>query len=248
MRPRLASGSPPVADRERTLGVEPAHAPAPPEGALVRRREWRLAAVFVGVFALVEAAVAVLAPAYRLLAWFALYTAISNFCIPWLPHEPAVILYGKLYDPWMVALVGGVATCWMEYFNYRLLGYFARLPRVQAFMSGPSYRRVEGYFSAYPFLSLVVAGLLPVPFAPFRVLAVTSRYPMARYQLAVFAGRTPRYVVLASVGAVLSLPWWAWALICLAFTVPVLWPGLLAGLRAPGPSPVEPVEGRENVQ
>jgi membrane protein YqaA with SNARE-associated domain len=177
---------------------------------------------FIGVFALVLIVV-VFSPAYHSLVWFCLYTAISNFCIPWLPHEPVVLLYGKLNDPLLVAFVGGLATCWIEFFNYKLLTLLTHLQQVQAFTSKHAYQKAEGYFKKCPFLSLVISGFAPIPYAPFRVFAVTSQYPMTKYQLAVFIGRTPRYYILAATGAIMNLPLWAYGLIFAGFLIAGLW-------------------------
>lgn len=184
---------------------------------------WWMYASFIGPFAIGEFLVVTFAPTYHSLVLFCFYTAISNFCIPWLPHEPAVLLYGKLYDPLLVALLGGLATCWIEFFNYKLLMFLTHLRHVEAFTSQKFYGKAEGYFTKFPFVSLLISGCTPFPYAPFRMLAVTTRYPIMKYELAVFAGRTPRYYVLAVTGAVMNLPLWTYGLILLAFVVAALW-------------------------
>jgi membrane protein YqaA with SNARE-associated domain len=199
-------------------------------------------ASFIGVFALVELIVVIFFPAYHSLVWFAFYTAISNFCIPWLPHEPAVLLYGKLYAPLLVAFVGGLATCWMEFLNYKLLTFLANLRQVQAFTSKLAYQKAEGYFRKCPFLSLVISGFTPIPYAPFRVFAVTSQYPMTKYQLAVFVGRTPRYYLLALTGAVMNLPLWTYGLIFVVFLIAALWNRLRVKSQTQQPSSLPPAE------
>mgnify|MGYP000660384515 CR=1 FL=1 len=95
-------------------------------------RALQLGAVFVAAFAVAALAVAVVVPAYQSLVWFAFYTSISNFFVPWLPHEPMVLLYGDLYSPWLVALVGGAATCWMEFLQLLALESLAKSGTDQA--------------------------------------------------------------------------------------------------------------------
>ena len=187
------------------------------------KMKWWMYASFIGVFALTELIVVVLFPMYHSLVWFCFYTAISNFCIPWLPHEPAVLLYGDLYNPWLVAFVGGLATCWIEFFNYKLLELITHIQQVKAFTEKQTYQKAEGYFKKFPFFTLVFTGLTPVPFAPFRVFSVTSNYPLIKYLLAVFVGRTPRYYILAATGAAIHLPLWANGLIFVLFLLVILW-------------------------
>jgi membrane protein YqaA with SNARE-associated domain len=63
-------------------------------------------------------------------------------------------------------------------------------------------------FSAAPFLVLVVSGVLPLPFFPFKALAFAQRYPLGRYLGAVALGRFPRYALLAGLGVLVRVPVW----------------------------------------
>ena len=173
----------------------------------------QLGAVFVAAFGVAALAVAVVAPAHESLVWFAFYTAISNFFVPWLPHEPMVLLYGDLYSPWLIALVGGAATCWMEFFNYSLLRVVLNVGRIRELTQKRPFQIAERWFSKRPFLVLLLAGATPIPYAPFRIFSVSSNYPRGRYLLAVFAGRTPRYYLLALTGEAISLPLWAYGIV-----------------------------------
>lgn len=177
----------------------------------------QLFALLIAIFVIIELVVVLLLPAYHGLAWFFFYTAISNFCIPWLPHEPAVLLYGTLFSPWLVALSGGIATCLMELFNYQLLQWIMKLKPLKAMKERQTYQKLESYFKKAPFFSLVFAGFTPVPFAPFRVFAVTSSYSLSLYILAVFVGRTPRYYILALTGKMINLPFWSYVIIFAIF-------------------------------
>ena len=186
-------------------------------------RVWRPGAVFFGPFGVAALVVWLSLPSSLSLVWFSLFTAIANFFIPWMPHEPAVLLYGDLFDPWLVALVAGIATCWMELFNYRLLKSVLKVSQIRQVTQKGLYRNVERWFGKLPFLVLVLAGASPVPYAPFRVFAVSSGYPLSRYLLAVAVGRTPRYYVLALTGAAVGLPPWAYGLIFAVMLVIILW-------------------------
>ena len=197
---------------------------------VIRGQRWRLALLFLSLFAATQLVVALFFRSHQPLVWFTFYTAVSNFAIPWLPHEPIVLLYGTLYPPLVVALVGGFATCWMEFFNYRILAVLADLRWARSVLESRSYRTAEGYFKRLPFLTLVLAGATPVPYAPFRVLAVTSGYSQARYMVAVFAGRTPRYYLLALTGKALHAPFWAYLAFFAALVLALYW-NRLASLR-----------------
>ena len=47
---------------------------------------------------------------------------------------------------------------------------------------------------------MVFAGFTPVPFYPFRVIGIASGDARWKYILSTFAGRTPRYYILAWLG------------------------------------------------
>ncbi|UCC83667.1 MAG: hypothetical protein JSW46_01665, partial [Gemmatimonadota bacterium] len=55
---------------------------------------------------------------------------------------------------------------------------------------------------------LVVTGLTPIPFWPFKFLCFSIHYPLWRYLTALATGRFPRYVLLAWIGAEFGIPTW----------------------------------------
>ena len=179
--------------------------------------------MFLAPFALAALVVGLAAPDYLLLVWLSFYAAVSNFFIPWLPLRPMILLYGTLFAPWLVAIVGGVATAWIEYFNYRMLGRVITVRQIKEATESRPYQIAERWFKKFPFLIIVFTGFTPVPFAPFRVIAVSSRYPIDRYIVAILAGRTPRYYLWALLGAVIDLPLWANGVIFVPFlAIPAL--------------------------
>lgn len=174
---------------------------------------WHLGVIFFVPFAFSALVVGTTLPDYLPLVWFGFYTAISNFFIPWLPLRPMVLIFGALFNPLAVALVGGIATVWIEYFNYQMLKHMVNIKKVKSLTQGRMYQRGESWFKKFPFISIVVAGFSPIPYAPFRVFVATSQYPLRRYLLAVFVGRMPRYYLWAWVGFALSLPLWGYGVI-----------------------------------
>ncbi len=59
-------------------------------------------------------------------------------------------------------------------------------------------------FQEHFFLGLLLGGLSPLPFEPFRFLAALSSYNRWRYALATFLGRGGRYYCLALAGSAIS--------------------------------------------
>lgn len=186
-------------------------------------RTWRLGTIFLAPFAVAALVVGLAAPHYFPLAWFSFYTAVSNFFIPWLPLRPMILFFGTLFAPWQVAIVGGVATAWIEYFNYRMLGRLLTVKQIKAATEKRPYQIAERWFNKIPFLIIVFTGFTPVPYAPFRVFAVSSRYPIDRYIAAIMVGRTPRYFLWALLGAAIDIPQWAYGVIFVPFlAIPTL--------------------------
>lgn len=136
---------------------------------------------------------------FQLFALF-LYTISANSFIPF-PHEPAVIYYGKIFSPFMVAMVCGLATCMSAWMDIMVLGTLFSYKKITEFKEKSRvYKIVEHYFNQTPFWTLVFAAFSPVPFYPFRVIGIISRYVRWKYVLSVFIGRTPRYYILAWLG------------------------------------------------
>ena len=114
-----------------------------------------------------------------------------------LPHEPAVVYAGTLYDPLLVAAVGALATAPASVIDYQLFERAFRLgPLAQAKQSRISVL-TQRAFNWQPWWTIVIFAFSPLPFYPVRIVAPMSGYPVARYVMAVFFGRLPRYYLLA---------------------------------------------------
>ena len=164
--------------------------------------------------------VSFLLPIYRGLVYLSGLTMLTNTLIPIAPHEPVLLLYGKMYSPWLVAICAGVGISVIELINYYILGFILDSRKIRGFREKQSYQRAEHYFSKFAFPSLLFACLTPVPFIPFRVLAVTTGYSVKKYVLSVFIGRVPRFYLLAWMGKVLNLPLWVYVIvIVIAFSI-----------------------------
>jgi membrane protein YqaA with SNARE-associated domain len=136
------------------------------------------------------------------------YCFPSQFLLAALPHEPVVLYFGKFFSPLIVALVATAGTVVVEVINYSIFKYVADFKAVSRVTRSPLVVRFVNLFNKAPFLSLWVAGLTPVPFYPFRFLAVLARFPWALYVLAVLTSRFPRFFILAFLGNTLAIPNW----------------------------------------
>jgi len=129
---------------------------------------------------------------------------------PWSPlfpaaYEPMLLLFGKLYPPLLIAMLGAVLSVAMEALNYRLYGWVAHLPRLDTLRQKAVSGRLVKLFERRPFLVVFLFGLLPAPDWGARILGVIAGYPADRYLLAFLLGRIPKFWVLASVGEALPL-------------------------------------------
>lgn len=137
------------------------------------------------------------------------YSIVSNVYISVLPHEPALIFYGKLYPILLVSLIAGIGSVIAGFIDYETFIPILHHRKVRKYYADKTlYTRSVYYFSKIPFLSIVVAALTPIPFYPFKFLSIASKYSITRYLTALFIGRFPRYVYLAALGAWISIPNW----------------------------------------
>ncbi|KPL19461.1 MAG: hypothetical protein AMJ92_03285 [candidate division Zixibacteria bacterium SM23_81] len=123
-----------------------------------------------------------------------------------LPTPPTVIYMGEFHDPIVVAVVGGVASCMAGLIDYSLFLLLIKQRKVRAFQESGFYRKCAAFFNRIAFISMVVAAFTPIPFDPFRFLAIASGYNRAGYLAAIFVGRAPRYYLLAQLGGHWHIP------------------------------------------
>jgi membrane protein YqaA with SNARE-associated domain len=128
------------------------------------------------------------------------YSFPSEFLIATVPHEPALLYFGKFYHPLTVALVAIPSTLFTEMLNYSAFKYITDLRIFTKLREKKAVQKTIQFFKKAPFLTLWVAGITPIPFYPLRFLVVLARYPLPWYILAVFLSRFPRFIILAYVG------------------------------------------------
>jgi len=135
-----------------------------------------------------------------------LYSFPSEFLIAIVPHEPALLYFGKFYNPLTIALVAIAGTLLTEALNYSVFKFVADTNFFQKIRHRKVVTKIVELFNKAPFVALLVAGFTPVPFYPFRFLVVIVRYPIWKYILAVFLSRTPRFYILALIGHAIKIP------------------------------------------
>jgi membrane protein YqaA with SNARE-associated domain len=188
----------------------------------VQSKRVKICLILLVSFGIITLLFSCLLPAYRGLACLFWLSIISNTVIPLTPHEPILLLYGQLYSPLLVAICATIAVSLIEYINYQILVPVIELKKAKSFREKRYFQRAEHYFNKLPFTSLIVSCITPVPFFPFRILAVTTGYSIKRYVFSIFVGRIPRYYVLALTGQMLNLPTWVYIAVMIAFLVILL--------------------------
>jgi len=140
------------------------------------------------------------------LAAYLLYMSVACTFIP-LPTPPYVIAMGELFPPWLVALTGAGGNCiaaFIEYFV--IIGLLGKVEIGKKIESNKIYQTFCHIFKKSAFLCLIFTGFTPIPFEPFRLSAIFSRYSIYKYISAIFIGRFPRYYIIAFIGSTYKIP------------------------------------------
>jgi membrane protein YqaA with SNARE-associated domain len=148
-----------------------------------------------------------------------LYCFPSELLISPFPHEPALLYFGKFYSPFTVASISVIGTVITEAINYSVFNYVIDIGPIKKVRETKSAKKIMKLFRKAPFAALLLAGLLPIPFYPFRILVVLARYPVLPYLLTVFLSKFPRFIVLSFVGQVIKIPDWLLAALMIILIV-----------------------------
>lgn len=133
------------------------------------------------------------------------YSFPSEFLVGLVPHEPVLLYFGEFYPPLTVALIAVSSTVLAEALNYSVFNFVADWKQFKRLTDRNIVRLMIRHFNKSPFLAIWIAGFTPIPFYPFRFLAVIGRYPVMFYLLAVFLSRAPRFYILAYIGEILRI-------------------------------------------
>jgi len=121
---------------------------------------------------------------------------------PFLPatYEPILMLYGQLYPPMLIAVLGAFTSAAAEYLNYHLYRALLNCDSLDRVLRSKSARPVTALFDRQPFLAIWICAWSPLPDWAARILASHSRYSVPRYLAAFVLGRIPKFWLLAEVG------------------------------------------------
>lgn len=167
------------------------------------------------------------------LVGFFVYMSFACTVIP-LPTPPYVVAMGSTFHPGWVALLGATGNVIAAFSEYFLITWLFSKGEIRARVENNKiFRRLEHFFNKAAFICLVITGFTPIPFEPFRLAAIISRYSLVLYLLAVFIGRFPRYYLIAKIGHVFQIP--AYLLVILVvvmvgISVISIWAGKKSGI------------------
>ena len=219
--------------------------PASAEAAFSRpRRRLRTMIIIIeAAFVASLAAVWLASPAFRSSRdlWVLFFFSFpSQFLVSIIPHEPVLLFFGKFYPPLIVAGVAGLGAVIIESINFSMLNCLADLKTFQKMARSRFIARLASLFNKAPFATLWIAGFLPIPYHPFRLMVAVTRYPFIPYILSVVTSRLPRFFVLALLGSVLAIPDWI---------IIILFASLMAAGSVPflrkSPKAVDPAGSRD---
>ncbi len=135
-----------------------------------------------------------------------LYCFPSEFLIATVPHEPVLLYFAKFHPPLTVAWISAAGTVLTEIMNCTVFKVVTDLRFFQKILASRGIQRAVRLFNKAPFAALWVAGVLPIPFYPFRFLVICARYPVSKYILAVVTSRFPRFFLIALMAKAVRLP------------------------------------------
>jgi uncharacterized membrane protein YdjX (TVP38/TMEM64 family) len=142
------------------------------------------------------------------LVWLALVALPANGPLsPILPtaFEPLIMEAAKYQHPLWVAVVSLGSYMYMEYLNWHLYRWVLNRKRLSAFREKRWVKRSMETFGRWPFGTIVIFALTPLPFWVARILAILRKYPLPRFMVATAIGRFPRFLMYAWIGETLRL-------------------------------------------
>lgn len=140
--------------------------------------------------------------------YLAFYSIPANTAISVFPHEPVLIYFGKVADPWLAAAWATLGTAIAGVMDHLVFVPLLNLRNIRAYKRKRFYRKAISWFMKWPFATIVATGFAPIPFFPFKFLAFSIQYPMGKWVAALVVARFPRYYLLALLGATIPIPNW----------------------------------------
>ena len=156
------------------------------------------------------------------------YAFLSNIALAVVPHEPAIIWYGPRLGLWTTTLVATAGTLLAAIVDHRVFVPLIRRVAERRGQRATDAAWPERLFRRFPFATIALSGLTPLPFFPLKALAFTTGCPAGKYTAAVAARCLPRYALLAWLGATVQVPTWIMVALFALLMVPSLrmvwWP------------------------
>lgn len=119
----------------------------------------------------------------------------STVLLP-IPHLAFTFTMGSVLNPWLVGLSGGIGDALGE-----ITGYVAGYAVEGAIDQYPLYIRLKRYMARNGDLTIFVLSLFPIPFFDLAAMAGgIVGYPLWRFMLATWAGKTIKACVAAWAG------------------------------------------------
>jgi uncharacterized membrane protein YdjX (TVP38/TMEM64 family) len=142
---------------------------------------------------------------------FALISALVHGPVsPLLPtaYEATLLYYARLYPVWLLAVLGTIAASAGEIVTYRLVDWAAARPALAGLKERRAVRWSVAAFVRAPFWATAAIIFSPLPDSAARLLAPLAGYPLGKFVLATAVGRFPRLLIIAGVGAIVTVPPW----------------------------------------
>ncbi|MDH4131108.1 MAG: VTT domain-containing protein [Gemmatimonadota bacterium] len=152
-----------------------------------------------------------LVPASGPLVGFALVTMWTHGPFaPFMPaaYEPVLMLFGTQYPPMFVAVVGALSDLCVEWLDYGLFRAIALRGLPARIREHDAYLRALHWFRRWPFVTVFVTALTPLPDWVVRLIAPAAGYSVPKYLVAMGLGRVPNFWFYATMGSQLDVPGW----------------------------------------
>ena len=164
-----------------------------------------------GVLGLAAIPLVLFVPTAGPLVGFALVTMWTHGPFaPFMPaaYEPVLMLFGTQYPPVFVAVVGAASDLCVEWLDYGLFRAIAQRGLPARIREHDAYLRALTWFRRWPFVTVFVTALTPLPDWVVRVIAPAAGYPVLKYLVAMGLGRVPNFWFYATMGRQLHVPGW----------------------------------------
>jgi membrane protein DedA with SNARE-associated domain len=115
-------------------------------------------------------------------------------------YEPTLLLFGQLYSPLVIALLGTLGCLWVEWLNYHLHRSILRQRALAPLRAAIERGRFVRLFRRWPFFAVWLCIVTPIPDWIVRILAPISGYSIRRYLLAGALANLIRFWLVAGIG------------------------------------------------